>query len=174
MPKKMTEKQEQKLFDETVRRIQTGLPQKAERDKMPIEGLAVLLAKFPKNSPEFILVEHELNMRILNIQNRPAYIAIFVTALGFFVVWALSQWHPFESPKTTYVTANCTHQKEYTPTNNQGSTKESQPQQKNLPPIKRVLEIPPTPSASANIKDIQEAQTGKDKKKPINNIKSPK
>ncbi len=87
------------MIDKTRKEIAVevfhGIPPKRKRRKMTSEDLAILLSECEKDTPKYTIVSHELNLRIVKEQNRPIYIGIIITLIGFFVVWFLSQWQPF-------------------------------------------------------------------------------
>lgn len=51
-----------------------GLPDPKVRVKMTPEKLAILLHNCKEGTPEYILIEHELNIRIASIQSRATYV----------------------------------------------------------------------------------------------------
>ena len=83
------------------------LPSPHVRALMTPEKLAILLSKQAPGTPAYILVEHELNLRIAKVQARAAYVGIFAalagTVLGAFLQAIFSQQyaqtvpHPHES-----------------------------------------------------------------------------
>ncbi|MFZ2301058.1 MAG: hypothetical protein WAW10_04190 [Gallionella sp.] len=70
-----------------------GIPSPHERAKMSPEKLAILLSQQQSDTPAYILVEHELNLRIASVQSqatlRSGWLgllgALLGAALGFFL-----------------------------------------------------------------------------------------
>jgi len=67
-----------------------------ERKKMSSAQLAIRPSECERDSPAYILFEHELNRRIAHVQALPAYLSPIMTIVGIFVGWGLAQWKPFE------------------------------------------------------------------------------
>lgn len=61
------------------------LPNPKVRAKMSPEKLAILLHECEKNSPAYILIEHELNRRIANVQSRATYVGAITGICGVIV-----------------------------------------------------------------------------------------
>jgi hypothetical protein len=59
---------------------------------MSPEQLAVLLSECAKDSPQYILIEHELALRIAKVQSRAAYAAAFFGLGGVVVGAFLTNW----------------------------------------------------------------------------------
>ena len=72
------------------------IPHPKERASMSPEKLAIVLSECTKDSPQYILVSHELNVRIAKVQSRAAYGAAFLglggVVLGAFLAMASVQW----------------------------------------------------------------------------------
>lgn len=58
-----------------------GIPPDNERRNMSPKELAKILFECDKDSPKYILVEHELNLRIANTQARATLIASVISGL---------------------------------------------------------------------------------------------
>jgi len=52
------------------------IPSPQERRRMSPEELAILLSQQSAGTPAYILVEHELNLRIAKVQSRATYVAL--------------------------------------------------------------------------------------------------
>jgi len=61
------------------------LPDEKERRWMSPTRLAKLLSECEKGTSKYILVEHELNIRIAKVQSRATYVGVVAGALGIFV-----------------------------------------------------------------------------------------
>ena len=80
----------QKTRSKIANEIFHDIPPSHKRRKMTAEDLAILLAKYKSDTPVHILLEHELNLRIVKEQNRitlttgliAAGVAIFIFILG--------------------------------------------------------------------------------------------
>jgi hypothetical protein len=79
------------------------LESEAQRRKMPPSMLAIRLSNCDKDSPAYILLEHELNRRIARIQAVPTYVGI---VSGLFGV-VLGAW--LNSAFQSQQTMNCTY-----------------------------------------------------------------
>lgn len=55
----------QKMRKEIANEIFHGIPPSGKRQKMSAEDLAVLLSDCKPDTPKYILIEHELNLRIV-------------------------------------------------------------------------------------------------------------
>ena len=88
------EKKHQKMRGEIADKVFFDIPPDKERKKMSPRELAKLLSVCEKDTPKYILLEHELNIRIAQVQARPAYLSIFMTIVGIILGWLLGQWHP--------------------------------------------------------------------------------
>ena len=84
------QKEREKIADDVFYNI----PPDKERKKMSPRELAKLLSKCEKDSPEYILLEHELNIRIAKVQARPVYFSVLMTLVGIIFGWLLGQWKP--------------------------------------------------------------------------------
>ena len=67
-----------------------GIPSSKDRAKLSPEKLAIELAKLEKGSPLYILIEHELNLRISKSQSTATYVAAIFGLIGV-VLGALLQ-----------------------------------------------------------------------------------
>lgn len=61
------------------------LPSENERRRMSLTRLAVLLSTCEKGTSKYILVEHELNLRIAKIQSRATYVGAITGVVGTLV-----------------------------------------------------------------------------------------
>lgn len=95
----------QKIRSEIADEVFYGIPSEKERKKMSPRELAKLLSECEKNTPKFILIEHELNIRIVKEQSKPAYLAVVMAIVGVILGWLLSQWQPFISPTSLDIIA---------------------------------------------------------------------
>ncbi|MDP1680486.1 MAG: hypothetical protein Q8L39_01755 [Burkholderiales bacterium] len=84
-----------------------SLPYPKERAKMSPEKLAILLSEQKPGTPACILVEHELNIRIAQVEaratERASYVGIVGVVVGIFVTALLIprlQKSPKENPET--------------------------------------------------------------------------
>ena len=77
------------------------IPHPKEREKMSPEKLAIVLSHCEKDSPQYILVGHELNLRIAQVQSRAAYGAAVFGLVGVALgAWLQSTFQkPSEPPK---------------------------------------------------------------------------
>lgn len=69
-----------------------GVPKTKDRKYMSAEKLAILLSKQEKGTPQYILLEHELNIRLANIQSRATYVGIVAGLAGTIVGAILTVW----------------------------------------------------------------------------------
>ena len=60
----------QKIRSEIANEVFYDLPPLKERQRMTAEELAILLSDCEVNTPKYILIEHELNLRIVKEQNK--------------------------------------------------------------------------------------------------------
>jgi hypothetical protein len=91
-------KSPKQLADEEYLEGWEGIPEsESARKKMSPPQLAIRLSKCKKDSPAYILVEHELNRRIAHVQALPAYLSLITAIVGIFLGWGLAQWKPFQS-----------------------------------------------------------------------------
>ena len=72
----------QKTRSEIANEIFHGFPDQGKRQKMSAEELAVLLSECENNTPKYILIDHELNLRIIKEQNK----ITLLTGLGAAVI----------------------------------------------------------------------------------------
>ena len=77
----LTKKEDDKLFDETINRIQYGIKPACERKKMTIEEIAVSMGSLKKDDPNYIVLSNELSSRLSNKQYKVAIIAAVVGAV---------------------------------------------------------------------------------------------
>ena len=59
-----------KARTEIANKIFHDIPAQGERQKMSAEELAILLSESKEGDPVYILIEHELNLRIIKAQNK--------------------------------------------------------------------------------------------------------
>jgi len=82
-----------KIRTEIANDVFHGIPPDSVRKKMSPMELAVLLSECEeKNSPKYILIEHELKIRIVKKQSKTAYIGMVMAFVGIILGWALSKW----------------------------------------------------------------------------------
>ena len=74
-------KNQQKMREEIGDEVFDGIPPDNKRRTMSPRDLAKLLLDCEKNTPKYILVEHELNLRIANTQARATLIASVISGL---------------------------------------------------------------------------------------------
>ena len=84
---------------------QYGIPPERARRRMSPLQLADILATATLNKTARILIEHELNIRIAQVQSRAAYNASAIAIGGIAFGWFLNQLTP---PQATVVT--CSYQ----------------------------------------------------------------
>ena len=84
----------QKMRGEIADEVFYNIPPDKERKKMSPRELAKLLSECEKDSPKYILLEHELNIRIAQVQARPVYFSVLMTIVGIILGWLLAQWQP--------------------------------------------------------------------------------
>lgn len=87
------------------------IPPPKKRAKMSPEQLAIVLSECKTDSPQYILVAHELNRRIAKIQALPAYVGVVSGLVGVVLgVWLNSYFqeipmvnciYPVSAPKET-------------------------------------------------------------------------
>ncbi|MHC9063387.1 hypothetical protein ACYX34_11945 [Nitrospira sp. CMX1] len=75
-----------------------GLPDPLERAQMSPERLAILLSEQQTGTPAYILIEHELDLRITSVQSnatiRSARLGLIGTLLGTVIGWFLGTLSP--------------------------------------------------------------------------------
>lgn len=59
-----------------------------------IENCQNCFQNVKKNSPEYILLEHEMNIHIAQAQARPVYFSVLMTIVGIIFGWLLVRWQP--------------------------------------------------------------------------------
>jgi len=69
-----------------------GLPDPKVRATMSPEKLAILLHECKEGTPAYILVEHELNIRIASVQSRATYVGIAAGITGIVLGVFLTAW----------------------------------------------------------------------------------
>jgi|GEM_PF-4811610 len=83
------EREEEEGMDHGFR----GLPLPKEREKMDVLKIAELLSSRPKGSPAYIVLEHELNLKIARLQAKATlnagWISAVATILAVFIAFAL-------------------------------------------------------------------------------------
>jgi hypothetical protein len=79
-----------------------GIPDPAARAKMSPEKLAILLSECKPESPAYILVEHELNLRLAKEQSGATWKAAGLGFLGALLAALLGAWGTgaFQPPQT--------------------------------------------------------------------------
>ncbi|WP_152495401.1 hypothetical protein [Desulfococcus multivorans] len=82
------QKERTEIFDE----VWYGIPPVVDRRKMSSEKLAILLSECEKDTPKYILIEHELNMRIAKEQAIPGYYSAIAVIIGTILGWFLSNF----------------------------------------------------------------------------------
>lgn len=75
-----------------------GLPADRARRRMSPLKLAELLSEQEPGSVQYILVEHELNIRIAKVQSNATYWGAALTLLGVVVGWYLQEWSKSSPP----------------------------------------------------------------------------
>ena len=84
--------------EDTLCRDHYYIPTERERKRLSKLALAELLARPALAEPARILVEHELNIRLAQVQSRAAYVGIVAGTvsglLGVILGWVLNQYHP--------------------------------------------------------------------------------
>ena len=105
--KKFSEKEKNRLLYESYDEGMFGIPPLKKRNKMSIEDIAKMMAGKDKDTPLYILLSHELNVRLVKKQSHPIYLSILFTFIGIFVGWLLSLWHPTHesTPTPTEITS---------------------------------------------------------------------
>lgn len=72
------------------------LESERERKKMTPAQLAIRLSKCEKDSPAYVLLSHELNLRIAKVQSTAIYVGafagIFGTIIGIVIGVLLTAW----------------------------------------------------------------------------------
>ena len=63
-----------------------------ERKKMSPEKLAILLSKQKEGTPAYILLSHELDMRIANVQSKAQYTGAAIGFVGIIAGALLTVW----------------------------------------------------------------------------------
>lgn len=84
-----------------------GIPIARERNKMSIERLAILLSKQEKDSRPYILLSHELNVRIANIQAKASYRGAAIGLAGAIVGAILTTTIPVIIPHLNSIYQRC-------------------------------------------------------------------
>jgi hypothetical protein len=127
-------KTERQVREEIGDKVFHNIPSDKARKGMNPRRLSVLLSGCEKNSPAYILVEHELNRRIAKIQALPAYIGV----VSGFVGVILGAWlnSAFQSSQTI----NCVY-----PTS---TAKETENKELNRPTPPRAITVPKKPIKS--------------------------
>ena len=101
-PRKKSERDEE---EEGFEQGFYGLPHPKERAALSPEKLAILLSGQEPGKPAHILVEHELNLRIAQVQARAAarasYMGIVGVVVGVVVTALLTAWLQKPLPKET-------------------------------------------------------------------------
>lgn len=101
-----------------------GIPHPKERAKMSPEKLAIELSKLEKGSPPYVLLEHELNLRLAKEQAKATlsagWLGAGATLLAVLISAALGYIAGTSQPKTPN---GCEHEK-------QSTSKASQPDNK--------------------------------------------
>jgi len=86
---------EKTIRSEIADKVFYDLPSDKERNQMTPKQLAKLLSECQeKDSPKYILLSHEMNIRIAQVQTKPVYWSIVMTIVGVILGWILSQWQP--------------------------------------------------------------------------------
>jgi hypothetical protein len=80
-------KNSQEIREEIADEVFHNIPPDKERKKMSSRELAKLLSECQKGSPAYILFEHELNIRLVNMQIKPVYYGLGVTIIGIIVLF---------------------------------------------------------------------------------------
>ena len=84
----------QKIRSEIADEVFYDIPSDKERKKMSPRELAKLLSECEKDTPKYILIEHELNIRIVKEQSKPVYFGVAMAIIGVILGWLLGQWKP--------------------------------------------------------------------------------
>jgi hypothetical protein len=85
----------QNTRSEIANKIFHDIPTQGERQKMSAQELAILLSESKDGKPAYILIEHELNLRIIKEQNKITLItglsAAFIGLIGIVIGALLSR-----------------------------------------------------------------------------------
>lgn len=72
----------QRIRTEIANEVFHDIPPSNKRQKMSAEELAILLSGCKPDTPKYILIEHELNLRIVKEQNKTTLLAASITAIS--------------------------------------------------------------------------------------------
>ena len=134
--------------DDIVANVEFALPSESTRRRMSPLNLAILLSQQATGSPQYILIEHELNKRIARVQSRAAYWAAASASAGIVLGWFLNQMTP-----AAPVIVRCE--------NNQATTQHQPkaPATNGGPPVPVITkEVQPSPQSSATQKNGSDAK----------------
>ena len=134
--------------EDTLCRDHYYIPTERERKRLSKLALAELLARPALAEPARILVEHELNIRLAQVQSRAAYWAAASTSAGIVLGWLLNQLTP---PQALQIRCE----------NNQATTEyESKASAtKGSPPVPVITkEVQPGPQSGATQKKASDAK----------------
>lgn len=102
---------EQQAAEEAFEQGFHGIPSPQERAKMSPEKLAILLSEQQNGTPAYVLVEHELNLRIALVQFqatlRSGWLGLLGALLGAALGFFLARLSPNETPQLPAQVCHC-------------------------------------------------------------------